>query len=112
MKLIIGPTCSGKSTLIKGLQKKDESLGAQFGHQLMTEKVSDSGLLHYNILHYWTLENIPNSPLNFLDEPIFKKIMLSCESIKEVIVLVCPTKELLLRASARTKIEEHIKYKT
>jgi 2-polyprenyl-3-methyl-5-hydroxy-6-metoxy-1,4-benzoquinol methylase len=108
MKIIIGPTCAGKSTLINQMTTADPHLEVQYGFQVFEANTDNAKILHYNLLHYHTDHEKPLDEINFKSEPVFRKIFSNKSVIDEVIVLVAPITELMKRAKDRAIIEKEI----
>jgi len=104
-KLIIGPSCVGKSTYIntlineKKISKNDVFFGTQIEKFLLTKNITK--VLHYNLLHYMV-----TSSNNFVTETIFQEIIRNKSLFKDVVILVAPIEDLFLRVNKRLYVED------
>lgn len=116
-KLIIGPSRVGKSSYIENLVNKkfinqDDVI---FGYQIKKKKlnflnflglqnsIKKNSIVHYNILHYLTNEKVKS----FTKEETFLEILKNKKIFDEVIVLVSPIEELILRAKLSINVEKN-----
>ena len=118
-QLILGPTGSGKTTYIDNLINKkiikyeDLIFGFEIKKSFFKlwskgKKISKNSVVHYNILNSFTdLKKIKET--KFLkDDKILNNILSHKKIFNEVIIIVAPINELILRASVRRKIEKRI----
>lgn len=100
--LVIGPTCSGKTTYIESVNKNKN---IYFGFQLSDREVPNDGILHYNLLYKGSSFDgeIPTE-WDLISEPILRKIVGS-EKVGRAVVVVSPKSELMQRAAQRTIVE-------
>ena len=121
-KLILGPTGSGKTTLINKLLdlkliKSDDLI---FGFEIKLfffkfirfwkkyKKISKNSVIHYNILNKLIISNKIHEHNHLKDDQILKIILSYKNLFDEVIILVSPIEQLLDRAKKRIKIEKNI----
>ena len=121
-RLIIGPSRVGKSFYIENLIEKKfiAQEDVVFGYQIKKKNFSllnflgfgstikKKSTVHYNILHYLTNDKAEN--LN--TEKAFIEILKKKNFFEEVVILVAPIHELILRAKSSINVEKHdnIKY--
>lgn len=117
-KLILGPSCSGKSTLINKRFIGFKNL--VFGYELEDKKydflkfwkktkISKDSIVHYNILNNLSNQNDNHDEEIFLqNDKLLKKILSYNKLFDEVIILVAPIEELISRAISREKVEDNI----
>jgi len=104
-KLIIGPSCVGKSLYIDSLIKKkiisenDVFFGTQIKKFVLKKK--KTSVLHYNILHYMVV-----GTENFTTEKFFLQILRNKLLFEDVIILVAPIEEIFLRVKERIHSEK------
>jgi len=116
-KLIIGPSRVGKSSYIENLVNKKfiNKEDIIFGYQIKKKKlnflsflglhnsIKKKSVVHYNILHYLTNDKIKS----FTKEEAFLEILKNKKIFDEVIVLVSPIDELILRAKLSINVEKN-----
>jgi len=112
IELIIGPSCSGKSSLIK----EREGLGSKVLMAYELEKKplknfnADSLIIHYN--SFRSYQNVPdNSDVSILSDSVLKSIINSDAEIT-ITVLVCSATNLIKRAALRERVEPDLREKT
>lgn len=107
--LIVGPTCSGKSTLVNSPSLAEFGVDSQaiiFPDQLSYKTIQPHSCIHYNLLHGIFKFGACWQNWEFPDEPIFKQI-LNSNKVQNAIVLVSPIQELRQRIKTRKIIEAH-----
>ena len=116
-KLIIGPSRVGKSSYIESLIEKKliSQDNIVFGYQIKIKKfnllnflglkstIKKKSTVHYNILHYLVSDKVES--LN--TEKIFLEILRKKKIFEDVIVLVAPIHELILRAKTSVYVEKN-----
>lgn len=108
MRLLVGPTCAGKSTLSAQWKAEAETKGLElavhFGYQLGEDSKIPTGpqdVLHFNLLRGWTPKKL-DQPASVAVDPLLPRLI---EAADEIIVIVAPPAELVRRATDRTVIE-------
>lgn len=103
--LVVGPTCSGKSTFI---ERNCSETGVIYGFEIPNREIPASGSIHYNMLFLarsdpaMARDRTPEWDL--LNEPNFAKVLAS-RRVRKAIVIVAPISELKRRANERVYIE-------
>ena len=108
MRLLVGPTCAGKSTLFAEWQAEAEAEGLElsihFAHQLGEDTKIPSGpqdVVHFNLLRKWTPKNL-SQPASVAVDPLLPRLI---EAADDITVIVVPPDELIRRATERTVVE-------
>jgi len=118
-QLILGPTGSGKTTYINSLINKkiityeDLIFGFEIKKSFFKiwskgKRISKNSVVHYNILNSFTDLNKIKENKFLKNDKVLNNILSYKKVFDEVIVIVAPINELILRASVRKKIEEKI----
>ena len=118
-KLILGPTGSGKTTYINNLIEKklikyeDLVFGFEvkdffFKFWKKKKKISKSSIIHYNILNSFIKLGNGEKNISLKKDKILNNILGHKNILDEIIIIVAPVEELVLRAKTRKKIEENI----
>jgi len=105
-KLILGPSCSGKSYLIDLLINKKEIdvENVIYGFELLEHKsIKNNSVVHFNMLNF-----LIKRLKNFFDDPVTKQLINSLERFEEVIFIVSSLSELHERALKRDIVEKNI----
>jgi len=104
-KLILGPSCAGKSTYIDFLIKNQEISLDQviYGFEFSKGKtIQNNSIVHFNILNYLT------KGLNsFFEDPVTKYLIDSIENFDEIIFIVSSISDLKERAKKRDIVEKN-----
>lgn len=109
-KLVIGPTCVGKSTFLSSEQARDFGIAAntfKLGFQLASHPAQRGETIHYNLLRDTQPGASPvASPGAWsLEQDRVLSELLNVGILTECLVLVAPVQELVRRAKARTMVE-------
>jgi len=109
--LIIGPTSSGKSTLIEKSYQNSNSNNKKkvlFGYELEKNTIDENSIVHYNLLRFLTQDNNNQENLTFENDIAFKIILKNLKKFSQIIVLVTPIEELISRINKRDFNEKHL----
>ena len=108
MRLLVGPTCAGKTTLLTAWQEEanaqDLAINVTFAFALGADAKIPTGVqdvVHFNLLRGWT----PTSTRKRVSadaDPLLARLI---EAADDVTVIAAPTTELIRRASQRTLVE-------
>ena len=103
--LVVGPSCSGKSTWI---HHNGADSDVVYASELDDRDVRDAAVIHYNMLFLagvMSQQGVGNLPSewDFTEEPMFAKILAG--RVDKAVVLVAPVAELEQRMAQRSLIE-------
>jgi SAM-dependent methyltransferase len=106
MRLIIGPTCGGKSTYISTVLAHAEGgsppvhFGFSFLEEATTVPTGPGDVVHYNLLH--TFRGRSRPPASLAGDALLTELL---QAATEVVVVSAPRSVLLRRAGQRTHAE-------